>query len=130
MKKILSFFLAIAMVISLLPAVSAGDEALASYTYSFGNGSWIERGHPETGVRSIKSANSSFTTPALTNTEWAYLGSSFVTPASNNAAAATDPRRNFVVGNHKSGVRAVAGTKANGLHSKWKFLKTETIQQL
>ncbi|MBQ7055134.1 MAG: Ig-like domain-containing protein, partial [Oscillospiraceae bacterium] len=120
MKKILSFFLAIAMVISLLPAVSAGDEALASYTYSFGNGSWIERGHPETGVRSIKSANSSFTTPALTNTEWAYLGSSFVTPASNNAAAATDPRRNFVVGNHKSGVRAVAGTKG-----EWVAFKVE-----
>jgi len=120
MKKILSLVLAIAMLISLFPAVSAGDEDLASYTYSFGNGSWIERGHPETGVRSIKSTEKDFDTSVLTNTEWAYLGSSFVTPANSNAVSASDPRRNFVVGNHKSGVRAIAGTKG-----EWMAFKLE-----
>ena len=108
MKKLLSIVLALAMLISLFPAVSAGDEALASYTYTFGNGSWIERGHPETGERSIKSGD----------TSKIYLGSSFVNPANGNAATATDIRRNFVLGNHKSGVRAVAGTKGEWIAFK------------
>ncbi|MBE6965115.1 MAG: hypothetical protein E7441_03680 [Ruminococcaceae bacterium] len=120
MKKLLSLILAITMIAAFIPTAFAADGDAATVTYTFGNKSWIERGHPETGVRSIKSTEKEFDTPVLTNTEWAYLGSSFVTPASNNAVSAEDPRRNFVVGNHKSGVRAIAGTKG-----EWMAFKLE-----
>ncbi len=73
MKKILSLILAIVMLISLFPAVSASDAELASYTYTFTNASWLERGNTSTQARTLK--NNTFTTETLTDTEWAYLGS-------------------------------------------------------
>ena len=115
MKKILSLILAIAMIISILPVVSAEDTGVVSYTYAFTNGSWLERGNTSTQARTLK--NNAFKTEALTDAEWAYLGSGtskFIGRAGTNLY-------NMVVGNFNSAATRVIAENAG----EWIAFKVE-----
>ncbi len=111
MKKILSLILAIVMLISLFPAVSAGDAELASYTYTFTNEGWLERGNASTQERKLK--NNTLATDALTDTEWAYLGAG---TSKMTGTTTTENLYNMTAGNHSGpSARVVAGSAGEWL---------------
>ncbi|MBQ2743950.1 MAG: Ig-like domain-containing protein, partial [Oscillospiraceae bacterium] len=115
MKKILSLILAIAMIISMLPVISAEDTGAVSYTYAFTNGSWIERGNTFTQVRTLK--NNTFKTEELADAEWAYLGAG----TSTCIGRANTNLYNMAVGNFNSAATRVIAANAG----EWIAFKVE-----
>ncbi len=106
MKKILSLILAITMIAAFIPTAFAadGDATTVTYTYNFYNNSWIERGNTSTKERVLKNQINTFESESLTDTEWAYLGTS----ASAMIGKASSNLYNMVHGGTYSGTRVVA----------------------
>ncbi|MBQ2743951.1 MAG: hypothetical protein IJF32_14265 [Oscillospiraceae bacterium] len=106
MKKLLSLILAITMIMAFIPTAFAtdSDATTVTYTYNFYNNSWIERGNTSTKERVLKNQINTFESESLTDTEWAYLGTS----ASAMIGKASSNLYNMVHGGTYSGTRVVA----------------------